>query len=365
MRSILFILIFVISSSPYKLYSQKLSFDKENSKTRNKLEQFLKQNNVPGMAVTISHEGSIIFSEGFGYADLINKTKVDPSKTKFRIASITKTITAATLGKLVELDSIDFDKTANFYLDSLPKKKYDFTIRQLGGHVSGMIRDPSEEKFNSSYSRKDFYRVFSLDELEFEPSTKIQYSNYGYKLLGLIVEEKCEMSIVECQKKYVIDKLGIKNTLPDSGIYDSSTTKFHSIRNKQVAISPPAKCSFKYAEGCYLSTSEDLITLGNSYLYSNRILNRETLKQLIKSQHLKNGDKTNYGVGFFSSTDYYGNYYYGHEGRYVGGLSLLYIYPKEELVVSCLINLDLIDRDLKNFIQEILFRYIDKIHNVR
>ncbi|WP_050019616.1 serine hydrolase domain-containing protein [Chryseobacterium sp. P1-3] len=151
---------------------------------------FLKQVDAPGMAVSISYKGNVIFSEGFGYADIANKVKIDPSKTKFRIASITKTITAATLGKLVELGSIDFNNTANFYLDSLSKKKYDFTIRQLGGHLSGMMREPSEERFNKNYSRKDFYRVFSLDELEFEPSTKIQYSNYGFKLLGLIVEKK-------------------------------------------------------------------------------------------------------------------------------------------------------------------------------
>jgi len=362
MKSILFILI-SFAFWPHQLYGQRILFDKENNKTRDKLEQFLKQSDAPGMAVTISHKGSVIFSEGFGYMDLIDKTKVDPSKTKFRIASITKTITAATVARLVELDSLDFNNTASFYLDSLSKKKYDFTIKQLGGHLSGMMREPSEERFNNNYSRKDFYRVFRLDELEFEPSTKIQYSNYGFKLLGLIVEKKCGMSITECQKKYVLDKLGLRNTTMDTGVYDSNTTKFYSIRNNQIAISPPAKCSFRYAEGCYLSTSEDMITLGNSYLYSNRILRGETLKQLIKSQHLKNGDKSNYGIGFFSSTDYYGNYYYGHEGRYVGGLSLLYIYPKEELVVSCLINLDLIDKDVKSFIQEVLFRYIDKIHN--
>lgn len=350
---------------PIWSFSQNLSFESENNVTRKRCDRFLLKNDIPGMSISISYKGGIIFSEGFGFADLLNKIKVDPSKTKFRIASITKTITAATVGRLVELDSLDFNNTANFYLDSLSKKKYDFTIKQLGGHLSGMRREPGEERFNNSYSRKDFYRVFSLDELEFEPSIKIQYSNYGFKLLGLIVEKKCGMSIVECQKKFVLDKLSLKNTIIDTGVYDSNTTRFYSIRNNQVAASPPAKCSFKYAEGCYLSTSEDLITLGNSYLYSNRILNGETLKQLVKSQRLKNGDKTNYGIGFFSSTDYYGNYYYGHEGRYVGGLSLLYIYPKEELVVSCLINLDLIDKDVKSFIQEVLFRYIDKIHNNR
>ncbi|WP_292010941.1 serine hydrolase domain-containing protein [Chryseobacterium sp.] len=362
MKNILFILI-SFAFWPHQLSGQRTLFDKENNKTRDKLEHFLKQVDAPGMAVSISYKGNVIFSEGFGYADIANKVKIDPSKTKFRIASITKTITAATLGKLVELGSIDFNNTANFYLDSLSKKKYDFTIRQLGGHLSGMMREPSEERFNKNYSRKDFYRVFSLDELEFEPSTKIQYSNYGFKLLGLIVEKKCGMSLTECQKKYVIDKLGLRNTMMDTGVYDSNTTTFYSIRNRQVAISPPAKCSFKYAEGCYLSTSEDLVILGNGFLYSNRILNSETLKQLIKSQHLKNGEKTNYGIGFFSSTDYYGNYYYGHEGRYVGGISLLYVYPKEEIVITCLINLDLINKDLKSYIQEILFRYIDKIHN--
>lgn len=86
------------------------------------------------------------------------KTEVIPSKTKFEIASITKTITASVLGKLFENGTLDWDKSPYLYLDSLPKKQYSFTIKQIAGHIAGLIRHPSEENWTpeNTYSKKDF-----------------------------------------------------------------------------------------------------------------------------------------------------------------------------------------------------------------
>lgn len=356
MKYILIIILLISNLS----FSQNLNFEKQNEKTLKMCEHFIKQNHIPGMAVSISYNGNTIFSEGFGYADIENKIQVDPSRTKFRIASITKTITSTTLAKLVEMDSIDLKESVYFYLDSLPKKKYDFTVKEVGGHLSGMIRVPSEEKWNDHkrYFRKDFYRVFDKDNLEFEPSSKFQYSNYGFKLLGLIIEKKCGKSLVECQRDLVVKKLNMNNTIPDTGNYDINVTKFYSYEDKKIIETPVPKCVFRYAEGCYLSTAEDLITLGNAFLYADKLVKKEVFTEFIKSQKLNSGEKTGYGIGFISSNDFYGNSYFGHNGKHIGGMGMLYIYPKEKLVVSILFNTDTIKTSLDMLIQKISFNYI-------
>lgn len=354
---IIFLVLFI------KIFSQNQNFENQNEKTSRLCEHFIKKNAIPGMSVSISYMGKTIFSKGFGYSDIENGLKVDPSKTKFRIASITKTITSATLAKLVELDSIDLDKSVYYYLDSLPRKKYDFTIRQVGGHLSGMLRIPSEERIDSlnTYTRKDFYRVFEKDNLDFEPSAKFQYSNYGFKLLGLIIEKKCGKSLIDCQKEIVIDKLNLTNTIPDVGIYDETVTKFYTMKKDQIIERPKANCKFRYAEGCYLSTTEDLLKLGNSFLYENKLIKKDVFLQFIKSQKDIGGNKTDYGIGFITSKDFYGNYYFGHNGRYFGGISILYIYPKSKLVICIMINSDSIKDDIVNLIQEISYIYQNKL----
>lgn len=345
------------------IFSQNPNFEKQNEKTLKMCERFINQNDIPGMAISISYMGKMIFSKGVGYSDVESKIKVDPSKTKFRIASITKTITSATLAKLVEMDSIDLKKSVYFYLDSLPKKKYDFTVKEVGGHLSGMIRVPSEEKWNDhkTYFRKDFYRVFYKDNLEFEPSSKFQYSNYGFKLLGLIIEKKCGKSLTECQRDLVIKKLNMNNTIPDTGNYDINVTKFYSSEDKKIIETPIPKCIFRYAEGCYLSTTEDLIILGNGFLFANKLIKQEIFTEFVNSQKLNSGEKTNYGIGFMLSKDYYGNFSFGHNGKYIGGMSMLNIYPKEKLVISVLFNTDIIKTSLDMLIQEIAFNYINEL----
>jgi serine beta-lactamase-like protein LACTB len=136
--------------------------EKLNEKTKKLVEKTLNKENIPGISISISINDSLIFSEGFGYSNIENKTKINPSKTKFRIASITKTLTATTIARLSELNQIDLDKSVYFYLDSLPKKDFDFTIKQVGGHLSGIQRVPSTEKYScdNNYCEKDFYKIW-------------------------------------------------------------------------------------------------------------------------------------------------------------------------------------------------------------
>ncbi|MDD7913010.1 serine hydrolase domain-containing protein [Polaribacter ponticola] len=85
-------------------------------------ENFLAENKIPGMAISISINNKLFFSEGFGYSNLKTKEKVKPNLTKFRIASISKTLTAVALAKLVDDKKIDFDASLYTYLPNYPKK---------------------------------------------------------------------------------------------------------------------------------------------------------------------------------------------------------------------------------------------------
>lgn len=332
-----------------------------NEKTKKLAAKFLTKEKIPGMSISISVSDSLVFSSGFGFSDIETHKLVSPSETKFRIASITKTITAATIARLSELSQIDFKKSVHNYLDSLPKKQFDFTVDEVGAHLSGIKRLASTEKYtcDNVYGRDDFYKVFKSDALLFEPATNFEYSNYGYKLLGLIVEKTTGNAITENHKRYVIDIIGLKNTLPEIKIKDTLSAKFYTQDRGKLIAAPCLDCTFKYAQGCYLSTSEDLVKLGNAYLHPGRILKKETLVDLIKSRKLKNGTKTNYGFGFASGKDVYGNQFYGHNGGYEGSRSSLRIYPNSKLVISILINRDI--EDIDALVAEIARNYIAEL----
>lgn len=339
-------------------YSQ-VSLDGRNQNAIKLIENKLIKENIPGLSVTISIDDSIVFSKGFGYANIERKDEIDPSKTKFRIASVTKTMTSSVIMKLSEEKMLNTKKSIYYYLDSLPKKKYNFTINEVGGHLAGLIRVPSEEKYDceNGYNRNDFYRVFQNDSLLFKPSTNFSYSNYGFKLLGVLIEKITRNSIIENHKKYIINKLNLINTIPDTGVYDEFTSSFYIFKNNAFSSAPCLDCNFKYSQGCYLSTSEDLNKLGNAYLFPNRILSKKNLLKMVKSQNFINGNKTNYGFGFTSITDSKGNYFYGHNGGYTGSSSILRVYPKKKMVISVLVNTTMINID--NLASEIASIYLN------
>ncbi|CAM4241969.1 serine hydrolase domain-containing protein [Flavobacterium terrigena] len=326
-------------------YSQT-KYDEKNKLATLLIEKEAAEKKMPGISITISKNDTIIFSKGFGYANIENKSKINPSQTKFRIASITKTLTSVVIMKLSELDLLDTRKSIYYYLDSLPKKKYDFTINEIGGHLAGLRRVASEEKYtcDNSYSRKDFYRVFNNDSLLFKPSTKHSYSNYGFKLLGILIEKITQKSITENHSEYIINKLNLKNTIPDTGVYDENTSNFYMFKDNFFSTAPCLDCNFKHAQGCYLSTTEDLNKIGNAYLYPNRILNYRSISKLKKPQVFANNIIC-YGFGFSSCVDVRGNPFYGHNGGYTGSSSILRIYPRQKFVISILVNTSVDDID--------------------
>ena len=127
------IMVFVFTNG----FSQN-KYQKEIKKANQAAKNFLKSQSIPGMAISVSKNNEIIWSQGFGYADVKNKKKVIADSTLFRIASISKVITAVALAKLVDDKKIDLNASVYKYVPDFPKKKYDFSIRQTAAHLAGI-----------------------------------------------------------------------------------------------------------------------------------------------------------------------------------------------------------------------------------
>jgi serine beta-lactamase-like protein LACTB len=350
--------LFSVFFLPVLCYGQ---FTDAAKKVTLKADKLLAKNDLSGLAISVSYLDTIIYSKGFGYADIANNIPVDPSQTKFRIGSITKTLTVLALTRLAEQNKTDLDKSIYYYLDSLPRKKYDITLRQLAGHNSGLKRDYLPFNTDSLYriSPKEVLNAFK-GELTFAPGTAHSYSNYGYDLLGIALEKIAGKPYSEVVESLVLKPLGMSETYPDA--HFKSKSKYYTRKNKVIVEAPYMGCNLTQAAGYYYSTSEDLVKMGNALLIPGRLLKKESLLEMIKPQKLANGKTTGYGLGIEVHTFTNGNKVYGHQGAVMGGKSFFAVYPKSKLVIAILCNSDYLDPDdLQKLMFEIEAVYSDEI----
>ena len=125
------------------------------------LNDLIKEKRIPGLAISVLKEGEILFQKGYGYADLECKTPIDARKTVFRIASVSKPIAATALAHMVDDGLIDLDASFYNYVPYYPKKKWDFTIRQLASHTAGIRGyQGTEYGLNKPFSIKEGITIF-------------------------------------------------------------------------------------------------------------------------------------------------------------------------------------------------------------
>ncbi|MCH3882688.1 serine hydrolase domain-containing protein [Tenacibaculum aquimarinum] len=335
-NNILFLLFFIVYN--VTLFSQ--NSEEKNSKANSIAQEFLNSQKIPGMSISVSQKGKIIWSKGFGYSDIINKTKVNPNSTQFRIASISKTLTSVALAKLVDDKKLNLDAILYEYVPKFPKKEYDFTIRQLGGHLAG-IRHYNANEFllNKKMSIVEGLDVFKDSKLLFKPQTKFKYSTYGWNLLSVAIQNASKKDYFQYMEKNIFIPLKMNNTVLDiSDKENSNRTQFYIKRKGEIKLGPPVNNEFKAAGGGFLSTSEDLVLFGNEFI-KQRIISKSSLKELVTPQKTTNGKNTKYGIGISISKTKKRTVRYSHSGGGVGASTYLLIYPEEEIVIAILTNL--------------------------
>jgi len=296
---------------------------------------------IPGLSLTVAVDGKIMYSEGFGYADLEERVPVWPT-TKFRIGSISKPLTATALMQLVEAGKLDLDAPVQKYVPSFPDKGAVITARMLAGHLAG-IRHYQGDEFNIQrhYANVlDGLKIFENDPLVSPPGTKFNYSSYGYNLLSAVVESAAGENFLAYMQKHVFDAMGLAHMAADQNtqIVEQRSRFYEKEKDGTLENAPYVDNSYKWAGGGFLSTSEDLVRFG-SMLLQPGFLKADSLKLLFASQKTKSGEETGYGMGWEITKSPSGRVVYEHSGGSIGGSSQLMVYPETHVVVALVTNL--------------------------
>ena len=296
---------------------------------------------VPGLSVAVAEDGKIIWSEGFGFADLEAKKPVTRS-TLFRIGSVSKTITAAGLMLLVEKGKVDLDADIHRYVPDFPDKGHTITTRQLAGHLAG-IRHYKGAEFYVNYhftSVHDSLIIFQDDPLLSVPGEKFFYSSYGFNLISAVMEGASGQNFLAYTEAAVLSPLSLTNTMPDdvTRVIPERCRYYTTNGVGGFRLEPDVDNSYKWASGGFLSTPEDLARFGSAHLHPG-FLTQASLDALFTSQKTTDGTNTSYGIGWFITKDKQGHVLWWHSGGAVGGTSILMIEPATRVVLVMTANL--------------------------
>lgn len=300
---------------------------------------FVESNSIPGMSVSIYKGDALLLSKGYGYSDIKNQTPVNPSTTKFRIGSVSKTLTATGLGLLIQEDKVDPDATIQEYVSEFPVKKWPVTVKQVAGHIGG-IRHYNGSEFMSQEKYETINEglvIFKDDPLLFEPGTQYQYSSYGWNLISAVIEDASENDFLSYMDNNVFKPLGMNNTEADWADKDiANRTKFYIWRSGKNVEAPYVDNSYKWAGGGFVGTTEDLIRFGKAH-FAYDFLDEETQKLMMTPQQTSNGESTNYGMGW-SYLQFKETHWVGHSGGSVGGTTMFLINKQYDMIIAYAIN---------------------------
>ena len=257
----------------------------------------------------------ITWLNAVGKADLENNVSISNSSL-YRIASISKPITAVAILQLWERGLISLDTDARTYLPSFPEKKYKFSIRQLLNHTSG-IRNYKEGEFDSKKfyaSTEEALRVFAYDSLNFEPGTKYEYTSLDYTILAAIIEKVSKTSFDNYLKSNVFLPSGMKSTRIDNQreIILNRVRGYEKNAAGRFVNAPLADLSIKVAGGGLLSTVEDLLLFSKALL-EHKLLKQSTLNLIKPTKTLSDDLMKNYLAFGIDSTNQRLNYIYLNE----------------------------------------------------
>lgn len=331
----LIIFVFVGCSNSNQYYEETVKADEL-------ILNVLNANHLPGISVTILKEGNMVYSKGFGYADIEKKIKIIPSKTRFRIGSFSKTLATSALMRLVEENKINLDSSIYFYVPDYPKKRWDFTPRQIAGHLSGMRHYKGDEMMiNKNFSTvEDALSIFKTDSLLHEPETKYKYSTHSWTLLSLIIENASGESFLDFMQANVFDPLEMKKTHAEKiDLMGVEKVRYYYLDStKNAVLAPEVNNSWKWAGGGFISTTEDVAKFlwkHSSYDY----LTKKSITEMTTPQKTKDGKTTNYGLGWRIRYDKNKNVLIGHTGGSVGGTTYAFMAPHSNTIVVMTTNL--------------------------
>ena len=265
---------------------------------------------LAGASYLVINNGKVITKGGLGFADLANSQPITTS-TKFRIGSLTKQFTAAAILKLVAAGQVSLDDQVDQYLPEFPKGE-NVTIRQLLNHTSGIANYTQDPNFweqpEKYYTKEDMLNLIESLGYDFESGERFGYSNSGYYILGVIIEEVSEQSLATFFEHTFFKPLKMYH----SGIYQNGYNYQNEaigrrLENGKVVAAADTNMSQPAAAGAMYSTVEDL-SIWNKALHNGQVLPLNLYQQMTSPGPLNHGNTLNhygFGIGL--------NHFQGHQ----------------------------------------------------
>ena len=305
--------------------------------------------NLPGLSVAVAVGGDIVWTEGFGWADIDKRVPVAPD-TRFRIGTASTVLTSAAAGLLLEKGKLKLDDEIQVYLPAFPKKPWPVTLRQVMGHVAGIPSDGGDEGalFAEHCQRPvDALPHFADRELLFEPGTRYRFSRYGWIVVSAAIEAAANEPFLRFMREQVFEPLGMHDTRADSGAEVASgqaSAYFPRFAaNTRYGPDPMRELDYSCYAGSsvFVSTPADLVRFAVA-IDRGTLLQPPTVQLLQASQRLRSGDETGYGLGWDLETATLSGKatrVVGHDGDSLGGtVASLMTFPEHAIVVAVTSN---------------------------
>lgn len=307
----------------------------------------MQQSAQPGCVIAIGHAGRVVFEQAFGHADVVAEAKLTP-RDRFRVASHSKSFTAAGILKLRERGKLQLDTPVGRIVGGLHEQVASATVAQLLSHTGGLFRDGVDCGY--WLSRRTFPDAAQLRcDLALPPTieanTRFKYSNHGFALAGRVIEETTGEGYVAWIKREIVDAVGLAETLPDVPLptrtpFARGHTGQWPVGRRLVFPGDQSTQAFAPATG-FVSTAADLVRFFAqlSPAAKESVLSPASRHEMTR-RHWRDAHSSLgrwYGLGTISG-DLDDWAWFGHSGSFPGYITRTVVVAEHDLVVSVLTN---------------------------
>jgi len=300
---------------------------------------------APGCSWAIGHKGQVVWSDGFGYADLENQAPAEPN-TAYRTASIGKSMTATAAYRLREEGKLDLAATVQKYCPSFPQKRWPITVQQLINHTSGIRHYDGPTADAEGYITRhydhvaDALAIFANDSLLMRPDSDWHYTTWGYVLLGCVLEGAAHEEYKALMRQLIFQPAGMADTRDDDPrVVIPRRARGYIVEDGALKNSPWADMSSKLPAGGWITTAPDLVRYMNAWMAGKLVSRADQDTMLAVCRLSDRSTVDNFGHGWFID-DYHGM----KAGLYGGGTAqvsaVVFFVPERDLAIAGMFNLE-------------------------
>lgn len=295
--TILVIAIFIISCKTNKQLENGIPNGNINIEEFNKALKAYESYGFSG-GIMVEKNDKIIYSEAYGYADYDKKVK-NKTTTLFDLGSVTKQFTAVAILKLEQEKKISILDSLGYYFKNLSIEKAGITIQQLLNHTSGLEKDPSFKEDSFLFS-KDIPKILEKTKLVNHPKEKFNYSNFGYCILGFIIEKVTGQSY----QNYIESEFFKPLNMLESKFYNPKLSKNFSFGHetldfKKQKVNPYSYTDIPVWEGgaSGIVTNLNDMNIWFTSLFNDKVINKTAYQKLITPLGVASAIENPYAFG--------------------------------------------------------------------